>query len=86
MTKRWAGWLLLLAMAVSGGYAAPSVRLFAVPRVEARLVDRAEPAETQSRVEKPVPAPAPFSFSHYEAPAACAPHLYPLYQRPPPVC
>jgi hypothetical protein len=86
MTKRWAGWLLLLAIAVSGGYAAPSVRLFAVPRVEARLVERAEPSETQARVEPAAPAPAPFIDPNYEAPAPCAPHLHTLYQRPPPAC
>ena len=86
MTRRWAGWLLLLAMAVSGGYAAPSVRLFAVPRVEARLADRAEPAETQARVEPLAPTPVSFINSRYEEPAPCAPHLNPLYQRPPPAC
>jgi hypothetical protein len=86
MTRRCAGWLVLLAMAVSGGYAAPSVRLFAVPRVEARLAERAEPSETQARVEEPPPAPAPFIAPNYEAPAPCAPHLHTLYQRPPPAC
>jgi len=85
MTRRVASFLILIAMAISGGYAVASSRMLhagCVQTVDSEKADRAEAQWLPS--ERPVPSAAQPAAPLHEAPSVRSPHLDPRYQRPPP--
>jgi hypothetical protein len=85
MTRRAASFLILIAMAISGGYAVASPRILCTGCVQTVVSEKADRAEAQSRpAERPVLSEAQPAAPLHEAPSVRSPHLDPRYQRPPP--
>src|SRR5258706_7146914 len=86
MTRRVASFLILIAMAIGGGYAVASPRKLNAPAffqsVESEKADRSEVrwSEPDRRGRSEPQAAAPV----HQTPHVRSPHPAPRYQRPPP--
>jgi hypothetical protein len=85
MTRRAASFLILIAMAISGGYAIASPRVLHAGCAQTVVSEKADRAETQSfPAEHPALSAAQPAAPLHQAPSVRSPHLDPRYQRPPP--